>query len=232
MAGDVFGNGMLLSRTLKLVAAFNHMHIFIDPNPDPDRSYAERERLFRLPRSSWRDYNSSLISPGGGVFDRSDKSIPVGPEMKSLLGISQDRMSGEQMIRKILKSRVDLLYNGGIGTYVKASSEDNIGVGDRTNDRLRVDGCDIRARVVGEGGNLGFTQKARLEYWTKRGGLINTDAVDNSGGVDMSDHEVNMKILMDMLVNPNRKIFEARNAKQPHWAQARSSCWGTRSPPL
>lgn len=200
MAGDVFGNGMLLSRTMKLVAAFNHMHIFIDPNPDPDRSHAERERLFRLPRSSWRDYDSSLISPGGGVFDRSDKSIPASPEMKSLLGISHDRMSGEQMIRKILTSRVDLLYNGGIGTYVKASSEDNISVGDRTNDRLRVDGCDIRARVVGEGGNLGFTQKARLEYWTKGGGLINTDAVDNSGGVDLSDHEVNIKILMDMLV--------------------------------
>ena len=199
MAGDVFGNGMLRSRVTKLVAAFNHLHIFLDPDPDPEKSFAERERLFCLPRSSWRDYDASLISPGGGVFDRSAKRVPVSPEVRSLLGIEKESVSGEEMVRRILMAPVDLLYNGGIGTYVKASDEENVDVGDRANDRVRVNAGDVRARVIGEGGNLGFTQKARLEYWAK-GGLINTDAVDNSGGVDMSDHEVNMKILMDMLV--------------------------------
>lgn len=199
MAGDVFGNGMLQSRATRLLAAFNHAHIFVDPEPDPERSYQERERLFRLPRSTWRDYDVSLISPGGGVFDRSAKAIPLSAEMKRLLGAEGDSASGEEIIRRILTAPVDLLYNGGIGTYVKASREEDADVGDRANDRVRVDAGEVRARVVAEGGNLGLTQRGRLEY-SMRGGLINTDAVDNSGGVDMSDHEVNIKILMDMLV--------------------------------
>lgn len=199
MAGDVFGNGMLLSRTTRLVAAFNHAHIFIDPNPDPETSYRERQRLFDLPRSTWRAYDTSLISKGGGIFDRSAKAIPVSQEMRAVLDIEGESASGEEVIRHILRARVDLLYNGGIGTYVKASSEENADVGDRANDRVRVDATDIRARVVGEGGNLGFTQKGRIQYWM-HGGQINTDALDNSGGVDMSDHEVNIKILLDILV--------------------------------
>jgi glutamate dehydrogenase len=199
MAGDVFGNGALQSRAMKLVAAFNHVHIFIDPNPDVEKSYQERERLFRLPRSSWRDYDAKLISPGGGIFDRGAKAIPVSPEMRALFDILGETASGEEVVRRILTARVDLLFNGGIGTYVKASSEDHVDVGDRTNDRVRVDGNEVRARVVAEGGNLGFTQRGRLEY-ARGGGLINTDAVDNSGGVDLSDHEVNIKILMDILV--------------------------------
>jgi len=199
MAGDVFGNGVLQSRATKLVAAFNHLHIFIDPEPDPERAFKERERLFALARSSWRDYDAALISKGGGVFDRSAKAIPLSPEMKKLLELDGDSASGEEVIRRILVARVDLLYNGGIGTYVKASAEDDIDVGDRANDRVRVDGKEVRARVVAEGGNLGLTQKARLELWAG-GALVNTDAVDNSGGVDTSDHEVNIKILMDALV--------------------------------
>jgi glutamate dehydrogenase len=191
---------MLRSETMRLVAAFNHAHIFIDPEPDPIASFRERERLFQLPRSSWRDYNTALISRGGGVFDRSAKSIPLSPEVRQRLDIETEAPSGEEVIRRILAARVDLLYNGGIGTYVKASTEDDTEVGDRTNDRVRVDGKDVRARVVAEGGNLGFTQRGRLEYWATRDGRINTDAVDNSGGVDMSDHEVNIKILMDILV--------------------------------
>jgi glutamate dehydrogenase len=199
MSGDVFGNGALRSRAIRLVAAFDHRHIFVDPSPDPERTFAERERLFREPRSSWQSYDASLISAGGGVFDRSAKSIPVTPEMRQLLDIDRAEVSGEEMIRRILTARVDLLYNGGIGTYVKWSGEDHASVGDRTDDRVRVNACDVRARVIGEGGNLGFTQRARIEYWML-GGLINTDAIDNSGGVDMSDHEVNLKILLDHLV--------------------------------
>ncbi len=199
MAGDVFGNGMLLSRTTKLVAAFNHSHIFIDPAPDMERSFQERERLFKLPRSAWSDYNTSLISKGGGIFDRSAKAIAVSREMRELMNIEGDSISGEEMVRRILLAPVDLLYNGGIGTYVKASAEDNAEVGDRTNDRVRINGRDLRAKVVAEGGNLGLTQKGRLEYWAN-GGRINTDALDNSAGVDMSDHEVNIKILLDQLV--------------------------------
>ncbi len=199
MNGDVFGNGMLSSRAIKLVAAFNHVHIFVDPNPDPEKSFEERERLFRLSRSSWRDYDSSVISEGGGIFDRSAKAIAVTPEIKAVLQIEADRVSGEEMIRCVLKAPVDLLYNGGIGTYLKATSEEHLHAGDRANDRVRVNAVEVRAKVIGEGGNLGLTQKARLEYWAK-GGIVNTDAVDNSGGVDMSDHEVNIKILMDVLV--------------------------------
>jgi glutamate dehydrogenase len=210
MAGDVFGNGALQSRATKLVAAFNHVHIFIDPDPDPERSFVERERLFRLPRSSWRDYDASLISRGGGVFDRSAKAIPISPEMRALLEIEAPSASGEEVIRRILTAGVDLLYNGGIGTYVKSSGETDAEVGDRANDRVRVNAGAVRARVVAEGGNLGFTQKGRLEYW-RQGGHINTDAVDNSGGVDMSDHEVNIKILMDILVKKGVVRREERN---------------------
>jgi glutamate dehydrogenase len=199
MSGDVFGNGVLLSRAIRLVAAFDHRHIFIDPEPDPETSYRERERMFGLARSTWRDCNPSLISRGGGIFDRSAKAIPLSPEARKLLDVEADAPSGEEVIRRILTAKVSLLYNGGIGTYVKAEGEQHGEVGDRANDRVRVNGREVRARVVGEGGNLGFTQKGRLEYWAA-GGLINTDAVDNSGGVDTSDHEVNIKILLDMLV--------------------------------
>ncbi len=213
MGGDVFGNGMLMSRTTRLLAAFNHAHIFVDPDPDPKSSFAERERLFRLPRSSWRDYNTSLLSKGGGVFDRGAKSIPIGAEMRSALGLppGASAMSGEELIRSILRAPVDLLYNGGIGTYVKASMEEHDDVGDSANDRVRVDAPEIRARIVAEGGNLGFTQKARLEL-AQKGVLLNTDAIDNSGGVDMSDHEVNIKILMSILLKAGAiKDIEERN---------------------
>jgi glutamate dehydrogenase len=199
MSGDVFGNGVLLSPVTKLVAAFDHRHIFLDPNPDPAVSLAERRRMFALPRSSWMDYAPSLISQGGGVFDRNAKSIPLSAEVQALLDLQKDEASGEEVIRAILAARVDLLYNGGIGTYIKASSEEHADAGDRANDRVRVDAADVRARVVGEGGNLGLTQRGRIELWT-RGTLVNTDAVDNSAGVDMSDHEVNIKILLDLLV--------------------------------
>jgi glutamate dehydrogenase len=195
---------------MKLVAAFNHVHIFIDPQPDPEKSYAERQRLFRLPRSTWKDYEASLISPGGGVFERAAKAIPVSAEMRSLLDIPGETASGEEVVRRILTARVDLLFNGGIGTYVKASTEEHADVGDRTNDRVRVNGSEVRALVVAEGGNLGFTQRGRLEY-AQGGGLLNTDAVDNSGGVDLSDHEVNIKILMDLLVKKGR--IEGREAR-------------------
>jgi len=210
MGGDVFGNGMLLSPAIRLVAAFNHVNIFLDPNPDPEKSLAERQRLFELPRSSWRDYDKALISKGGGVFDRSAKAIPISEEVRALLEIETRRPSGEEVVRKILTARVDLLYNGGIGTYVKAAAEEHVEVGDRSNDRVRVDARDVRARVVGEGGNLGFTQRARLEYWAA-GGRINTDAVDNSGGVDASDHEVNIKILLDML--SKKGLIEGRKER-------------------
>jgi glutamate dehydrogenase len=213
MAGDVFGNGMLMSKVTKLLAAFNHAHIFVDPNPDPARTFAERERLFQLPRSSWRDYDASLISKGGGMFDRGAKSIPITGEMRTALGIEAGvaAMSGEELIRAILRAPVDLLYNGGIGTYIKASTEEHQDVGDRANDRVRVDASEVRARVVSEGGNLGLTQKGRLEL-ARRGVLLNTDAIDNSGGVDMSDHEVNIKILMGILLKAGvLKNVEARN---------------------
>jgi len=199
MSGDVFGNGVLLSRATRLLAAFDHRHIFIDPDPDPEASHGERERMFGLPRSTWRDYDPKLISRGGGVYDRSAKTVPLSAEARKLLDCDVKSPSGEEVIRKILTARVDLLYNGGIGTYVKSSSEEDADVGDRANDRVRVDGREVRARVIGEGGNLGLTQKGRLEYWAA-GGLINTDAVDNSGGVDTSDHEVNIKIFLNMLV--------------------------------
>jgi glutamate dehydrogenase len=199
MAGDVFGNGMLLSRHTRLVAAFNHLHIFIDPDPDPEKSWTERRRLFDLPRSGWADYDSGLISPGGGIFDRKAKSIRLTPEMKRLFGVEADQLTPGELIRRLLTAEVDLLWLGGIGTFVKASHETHVEVGDRSNDALRVDGRDIKAKVVGEGANLGFTQRGRIEY-ALGGGRINTDAIDNSAGVDTSDHEVNIKILLNGIV--------------------------------
>ncbi|MEQ1635297.1 MAG: NAD-glutamate dehydrogenase domain-containing protein [Methylococcales bacterium] len=196
MDGDVFGNGMLLSPYIRLIAAFSGQHIFIDPNPlDSDAPINERSRLFELPGSTWNDYDRSLISSGGGVYNRADKDIPVSAELKKLLGIRYKSIDGESLIRLLLVTPVDLLWLGGIGTYVKASTEKHEDVGDRNNDAVRIDASELGAKVVGEGANLGFTQKARVEY-NLRGGRINTDAVDNSAGVDTSDHEVNLKILL------------------------------------
>jgi len=212
MSGDVFGNGMLLSPHIRLVAAFDHRHIFIDPSPDAGRSFAERRRLFDLPRSSWADYHPSLISPGGGVFPRSAKSVTLTPEIRQALGIGNDiaRMTPSELMRAILLAPVDLLWNAGIGTYVKASTESNADVGDKANDPIRVNGADVRARAVGEGGNLGFTQLGRVEY-ALAGGRINTDAIDNSAGVDTSDHEVNIKILLNRLVADGEVTTEQRH---------------------
>jgi glutamate dehydrogenase len=195
MSGDVFGNGMLLSRHIKLLAAFDHRHIFIDPAPDPAKSWAERKRLFDLPRSSWADYDKKLISAGGGVFERTLKSVKLSAEAKAVLSLARDSMTPAELMKAILTAPVDLLWFGGIGTYVKAASESNAEAGDRANDAQRIDGRDIRARAVGEGANLGCTQRGRVEYALK-GGRNNTDAVDNSAGVDCSDHEVNIKILL------------------------------------
>ena len=201
MSGDVFGNGMLCSEHIRLVAAFDHRHVFLDPDPDPERSYAERRRLFALPRSSWADYDRSLIAPGGGVWERGAKSIPIDAAVARALGLDDDvtEMTPPELIRAILRAPVDLLWNGGIGTYVKASTESHADAGDKANDAVRVDGCELRARVVGEGGNLGLTQAGRIEF-ARTGGRVGTDALDNSAGVDCSDHEVNIKILLDDLV--------------------------------
>ncbi|SHG88343.1 NAD-glutamate dehydrogenase [Ferrimonas marina] len=211
MGGDVFGNGMLLSRHICLQAAFNHMHIFIDPNPDAASSYVERERLFQLPRSSWEDYDTSLISEGGGVFLRSAKSIKLTSQMKSMLGTKRTQMTPNELINALLKMEVDLLWNGGIGTYVKGESETHVDVGDRANDAVRIDGAELKAKVVGEGGNLGLTQLGRIEY-AQTGGRINTDFVDNVGGVDCSDNEVNIKILLNRLVAEGELTIKQRNA--------------------
>ncbi|MFZ9036167.1 MAG: NAD-glutamate dehydrogenase [Francisellaceae bacterium] len=210
MGGDVFGNGMLLSRHIRLVAAFNHMHIFIDPDPNAEISYEERLRLFNLPRSSWEDYDLKLISKGGGIFSRKAKSIALTPQMRKLLSTSKERLEPNELISLLLKAEVELLWNGGIGTYVKSMTESNESVGDRANDALRVNGTDLGCRVVGEGGNLGFTQLGRIEYALK-GGAINTDAIDNSAGVDCSDHEVNIKILLNMAVEKGKLTQQARN---------------------
>ena len=210
MAGDVFGNGMLLSPHIKLVAAFNHVHIFIDPNPNSAKSFAERKRLFELPRSSWTDYNSNLISQGGGVFNRSAKSIVLSPEMKVLFGLKEDMVEPNVLIKSILKAKVDLLWSGGIGTFVKARSEANAEVGDRTNDLIRINGKQLRARSVAEGGNLGLTQLARVEY-ALNGGLIYTDFIDNSAGVSCSDKEVNIKILLNSVMIDGDLTFKQRN---------------------
>ncbi len=211
MSGDVFGNGMLLSRRLLLVAAFDHRHVFLDPDPDPEASYAERSRLFGLPRSSWADYDRSALSEGGGVYPRSLKAVPISEPVQARLGITASSLTSAELISAILRAPVDLLWNGGIGTYVKATSESHLDVGDKTNDGVRVNASHLRCKVVGEGGNLGFTQRARVEF-ALAGGRINTDAIDNSAGVDTSDHEVNIKILLDGVVRSGRLGLEARNA--------------------
>lgn len=213
MSGDVFGNGLLMCRTVKLVAAFDHKHIFIDPSPDPERSYAERERLFQLAGSQWSDYQASLISKGGAIYGRFDKDIELSPEARQVLGISDSasqHMNGEELISFILKAPVDLLWNGGIGTYVKSKDESHAQVGDASNNAVRVNADELRVRIVSEGGNLGFTQLARVEY-SAQGGRINTDAIDNSGGVDLSDHEVNLKLLFSSLVDSGKLPPEERN---------------------
>ncbi len=210
MSGDVFGNGMIYSSHIKLVGAFDHRHIFIDPDPHPEESYKERVRLFQLPISSWEDYNLKLISTGGGVFKRTSKTIPLSAEIKKLLDIQDDSLTPSELIRALLKAPVDLLFNGGIGTYVKATSESHADVGDKTNEFCRVNGSELRCRVVGEGGNLGFTQLGRVEY-AMTGGLINTDFIDNSAGVDCSDHEVNIKILLNTVVAEGKLTEKERN---------------------
>ncbi|MBK7261652.1 MAG: NAD-glutamate dehydrogenase [Rubrivivax sp.] len=210
MSGDVFGNGMLLSPHIRLLAAFDHRHIFIDPTPDVPASHAERQRLFKLPRSSWADYESQLISAGGGVWSRAEKSIPLSPQARQVLGIADEQLSPTALVGAILRAPVDLLYNGGIGTYVKASSESNADVGDRANDMLRVNGRDLRCKVVGEGGNLGLTQRGRIEA-AMTGVRINTDAIDNSAGVDTSDHEVNIKILLGLAVADGELTIKQRD---------------------
>ncbi|MDR2988083.1 MAG: NAD-glutamate dehydrogenase, partial [Nocardiopsaceae bacterium] len=212
MSGDVFGNGMLLSPHIKLVAAFDHRHVFLDPDPDPAASVAERRRLFELPSSSWADYDTALISSGGGVWPRSAKSIPISPQVRAVLGVEDGvtALSPFQLISAILAAPVDLLWNGGVGTYVKASNQSNADVGDRSNDAVRIDAPQLQAKVVGEGGNLGLTQEARIEY-SLAGGLVNTDFIDNSAGVDTSDHEVNIKILLDEVVRDGEMTAAERD---------------------
>ena len=211
MSGDVFGNGMLRSAHTKLIAAFDHRHVFLDPDPDPAASFAERSRLFALPRSSWADYNAKLISKGGGVFERSRKSIALSPEIAARLGLTAEKLTPAELVQAILKAPVDLLWFGGIGTYLKAAAERHAEVGDRANDALRIDAEEIRAAVVGEGANLAVTQRGRVAYALK-GGRINTDAIDNSAGVDTSDHEVNIKILLDAVVDAGELTVAQRHA--------------------
>lgn len=217
MSGDVFGNGMLLSEHIRLLAAFDHRHIFLDPDPDSAVSWRERRRMFDLPRSSWDDYDKSLISEGGGVYSREHKAIPVSPQVRRALGIDGPgdgeitEMAPPNLIRAILQAPVDLLFNGGIGTYIKAESESDADVGDRANDPVRVNGNQVRAKVIGEGGNLGVTARGRVEF-DLSGGRINTDAMDNSAGVDCSDHEVNIKILIDSLVTEGKVKADERTA--------------------
>ena len=211
MSGDVFGNGLLRSKATRLVAAFDHRDIFLDPNPNAAVSFDERQRLYNLPRSSWQDYNRDLISAGGGVYSRGLKSIEITPEVREVLGLDESvtELAPTELISAILKAPVDLIYNGGIGTYVKASTETNAQVGDKANDALRVDGKDLRAKIVGEGGNLGFTQLGRIEA-ARNGVILNTDAIDNSAGVETSDREVNIKILVDRLVAHGELSSEER----------------------
>ncbi|MGB5855104.1 MAG: NAD-glutamate dehydrogenase [Oceanisphaera sp.] len=210
MGGDVFGNGMLRSAHTRLVGAFNHLHIFIDPNPDAASSYTERERLFNTPGLSWADFDASIISEGGGVFERSAKSIPLSPQMKTLLDTEQNTLTPTEVIRHLLMAKVDLIWNGGIGTYVKSARESDSDVGDRANDSVRVNGGELRCRIVGEGGNLGCTQLGRIEY-ASTGGRINADFIDNVGGVDCSDNEVNIKILLNSLVDKGELTMKHRN---------------------
>jgi glutamate dehydrogenase len=212
MSGDVFGNGMLLSEHIRLVAAFDHRHIFLDPTPDAASSFVERQRLFDLPRSSWADYEQALISAGGGVYPRTDKAIPISAEVRDALGLEghPTSLTPNELMQAIVKAPVDLFWNGGIGTYVKAAAETHNDVGDKANDAIRINGGDLRAKAVGEGGNLGFTQLGRIEYAAK-GGRINTDFIDNVAGVDTSDHEVNIKILLDKVVADGDLTEKQRN---------------------
>ncbi len=210
MSGDVFGNGMLLSRKMQLIAAFDHRNIFIDPNPEPEASFSVRKKLFETPGSSWEDYPTNMLSAGGGVFPRRAKSITLSPEARAALGITAESLSGNEAVQAILRAPVDLWWNGGIGNYIKASHESHIDVGDATNDVVRVDATEVRARVVSEGGNLGITQDGRIELAT-RGVRLNTDAIDNSAGVDLSDHEVNLKILFERLIAAGSMTREARD---------------------
>ncbi len=210
MSGDVFGNGLLQSDNIKLIAAFNDRHIFIDPNPDPKISYAERQRLYHLTDSQWTDYRPELISKGGGVFRRGQKRITLSPEARTALGCDMSELDSDSLIQQILRADVDILYNGGIGTYVRARTETDSEVGDHANDACRVTADELRCKIVVEGGNLGLTQQARIEY-ARRGGRINTDAIDNSAGVDMSDHEVNLKILLQPVVVRGELTFDERN---------------------
>jgi glutamate dehydrogenase len=211
MSGDVFGNGMLLSRHIRLVGAFDHRHVFLDPQPDAEASWVERKRLFDEPRSSWEDYDAELISEGGGVWPRTAKSIPLSRQARKALGIEDEALPPNELIRALLRAKVDLLWNGGIGTYVKASSEAHGDAGDKANDSVRVDAAELRCSVVGEGGNLGLTQRARVEF-ALAGGKVNTDAIDNSAGVDCSDHEVNIKVLLDAIVADGDMTGKQRNA--------------------
>jgi glutamate dehydrogenase len=225
MSGDVFGNGMLLSPHIRLVAAFNHAHVFLDPDPDQAASFAERERLFALPRSGWDDYDRSFISAGGGVHSRASKTIPITEEVKAALAIDADSLAPNELISAILRAPVDLLFNGGIGTYVKAGSESHNDAGDRANDGVRVDGAQLRCRVVAEGGNLGLTQRGRIEYALAGGaegvgGRINTDAIDNVAGVNCSDHEVNIKILLGQLTATGKMSERERNELLQHMTDA------------
>ena len=208
MSGDVFGNGLLRSTNVRLVAAFDHRHIFLDPNPDPARSLAERRRLFQTPNSQWSDYSPAVLSPGGGIFARGQKRIVISDEARAAIGVETSEFDGESLIRAILRAPADLLYNGGIGTYVRGSTETDAEIGDHANDACRISAAELRAKIVIEGGNLGFTQRARIEY-ALAGGRINTDAIDNSAGVDMSDHEVNLKVLLQRL-RANRSLSAAR----------------------
>ncbi|MDX1657378.1 MAG: NAD-glutamate dehydrogenase [Nitriliruptorales bacterium] len=210
MSGDVFGNGMLRSRSIRLVAAFDHRDIFLDPRPDPEAAFEERQRLFERPGSSWQDYDRDLISAGGGVFPRTTKSIELSPAVADMLRVDAEALPPDELIQAILCAPVDLLFAGGIGTYIKGSAEDDLDVGDRVNDDVRVDANRVRARVIGEGANLAVTQRGRIEY-ARRGGRINQDAIDNAGGVDISDHEVNVKILLDQAVTSDRIDDDARN---------------------
>ncbi len=214
MSGDVFGNGMLLSRQIRLVAAFDHRHVFIDPDPDPAAAWAERKRLFDLPRSSWADYDPKLISKGGGIFPRSAKQAPLTPEIRALLGIKEDALAPSDLVKAVLRAPAELLYLGGIGTYVKAPTESDAEVGDKTNDPVRISANELRVKVVGEGANLGFTQAGRVAF-ARLGGRIDTDAIDNSAGVDTSDHEVNIKILLGGAERAGHLLDSDRNALLP-----------------
>ncbi|MDB5478165.1 MAG: NAD-glutamate dehydrogenase, partial [Alphaproteobacteria bacterium] len=210
MSGDVFGNGLLLSEKTKLIAAFDHRHIFVDPNPDPAASFAERKRLFEKPASSWMDYNAALLSTGGAIFNRQDKSLSLTPEICTALDIDKQRVTPSELMQAILRARVELLYFGGIGTYLKASAQSHEQVGDKGNDMIRINADELRCKVLGEGANLAMTQAARVEFAT-HGGRVDTDFIDNSGGVDTSDHEVNIKILLQPMVNAGKLPLEQRN---------------------